>query len=234
MPNALDRKELARLVAGEGVPVPASALEPLACYLEMLCLWNARMNLVGARSWREIWQRLVVDSFHLAAFLHGLPLPPQPRCWDLGAGAGLPGIPLRMAFERGSYVLVEARQKRALFLSSVLRRLCLPATSVFHGRVEDFFPGQPPAHCIVSRAFMPWTELLALVAPWLDPAGMVIIMALEAPPSALPGGWRLLAEQSYRADGDKRWLWAVRPAEGPSPEADAPAAPENCRAEVRT
>jgi len=217
MPVTVDRKELARLMAREDAPVPSGALEPLACYLEMLCQWNARMNLVGGRSWRDIWTRLVVDSFYLAAFLHDLPLPQAPRCWDLGAGAGLPGIPLRMAFDRGSHVLIEARQKRALFLASVLRRISLPGTSVFHGRVEDFVPKQLPPHCIMSRAFMPWPELLALTGLWLAPEGLVIIMAREAPPAALPAGWRLLSGRSYQADGDERWLWAVTPAPDAAP-----------------
>ena len=101
--QTVDRKELARLAAATGADVPPAALEPLAVYLEMLCRWNAAMNLVGARSWQDILARLVADSFHLASFLEELPLPEEPLSWDLGSGAGLPGIPLRMAWTRGGY-----------------------------------------------------------------------------------------------------------------------------------
>ena len=161
--KSVDRKELARLVAATGAEVPQAALEPLAEYLEMLCQWNKAMNLVGPHTWQDILGRLAVDSFHLAAFLDKLDLPEAPLCWDLGAGAGLPGIPLRMVWTRGAYYMVEVREKRALFISSVLSRLQLPSTHIFRGPVEHFFQGQYyKADCILSRAFMPWRQLLEL------------------------------------------------------------------------
>lgn len=213
--QAVDRKDLATLAAASGIDVPPGAVEPLAVYLEMLCQWNAVMNLVGARSWRDILTRLAADSFHLAAFLEELPLPEQPLTWDLGSGAGLPGIPLRMVWTRGSYYLVEVRQKRALFLSSVLARLRLPSTHVFRGSVEHFFQGQHcPADCIVSRAFMPWPDLLDLTLPHLRPCGVLAVLALTPPPERLPAPWRLAGARSYVAAGGGRWFWALRPSGG--------------------
>ena len=148
---------LAQCAREAGVTVPGAVLPGLADYLQLLCRWNRAMNLVGARHWRDAMQRLVADSFHLADFLDGLPLPEEPLCWDLGSGAGLPAIPLRMVWRRGTCWLVEAREKRALFLSTVLARVPLPGTRVFRGRVEHFFPQQArKADCITSRAFMPW------------------------------------------------------------------------------
>ena len=76
--QSVDRKELARLVAATGAEVPQTALEPLAEYLEMLCQWNKAMNLVGPHTWKDMLARLVVDSFHLAAFLDKLDLPEAP------------------------------------------------------------------------------------------------------------------------------------------------------------
>jgi Predicted S-adenosylmethionine-dependent methyltransferase involved in bacterial cell division len=51
--------------------------------------------------------------------------------------------------------MVEVREKRALFISSVLSRLQLTSTHIFRGPVEHFFQGQYyKADCILSRAFM--------------------------------------------------------------------------------
>lgn len=213
MQTVVDRKELARLARGSTVPVPEAVLEPLAIYLEMLCRWNTVMNLVGTRSWKDTWNRLLLDSFHLALFMDELPLPVSPLCWDLGAGAGLPGIPLRMVFTRGNYVLVEVREKRAIFLSTALQHLHLPNTQVFRGRVEDFFRRQQClADCILSRAFMPWRDILTLVRPYLQSQGLLIIMACEAAPASLPPGWFLAGMHEYTAERDARWLWALSPA----------------------
>ncbi len=213
--QSVDRKELARLAAASGAEVPQSAMEPLAEYLEMLCQWNKAMNLVGPHTWQDMLTRLAVDSFHLAGFLDKLNLPEAPLCWDLGAGAGLPGIPLRMAWTRGAYYMIEVREKRALFISSVLSRLQLPSTHVFRGPVEHFFQGQYyKADCILSRAFMPWRQLLDLASPQLHDNGVLVVLALEPAPSELPAPWRLVEQHSYVVGGHGRWFWALAPSAG--------------------
>lgn len=180
-----------------GLPVPEQAIPPLGLYLTELIRWNSVMNLVGARDWREALANLAGDSFHLAAFLADLPLPEAPLHWDLGSGAGLPGIPLRMVWEKGEYWLVEAREKRALFLSRMLCSLRLPRTHVYRGRVEQFFGTQPRgADCVISRAFMPPETLLPLLAPHLAPDGLVILLCNRLP-DALPPGWESVMHRDY-------------------------------------
>jgi len=194
-------------------PVPEDTLAPLGAYLSLLMRWNRAMNLVGAKSWREAL-RLAADSFFLASFLAGLPLPAQPLTWEPGAGAGLPGIPLRMVWQAGEYHMVEAREKRAIFLHTVLARLTLPRTLAVCERAEQFFARmrarKRAADCILSRAFMPWERLLPFVADGLAPEGCVCIVANCPPPGLLPGPWRLAAEFAYELDGVQRFFWALR------------------------
>lgn len=202
-----------------GLTIPEQALQPLGIYLTELIRWNSVMNLVGAHDWREALANLAGDSFHLAAFLADLPLPEAPLHWDLGSGAGLPGIPLRMVWERGDYWLVEAREKRALFLSRMLCSLRLPRTHVHRGRVEHFFGTQPRgADCVISRAFMPPEALLPLLAPHLAPQGLVILLC-NRQPAALPPGWERVQHRAYSvrrpaaaasAAGETRCFLAVR------------------------
>lgn len=208
----VNREELANMCHRVDVEAPQRALEPLATYLETLTAWNRAINLVGLHTWQDIFSCLVVDSFHLAHFLDTLPLSTSPLVWDLGSGAGLPGIPLRLVWERGQYHLVELREKRALFLSTILARLRLPRTFVHRMSVERFFQERVvPADCIVSRAFLPWRQLLDLTAPQLQTQGVLVIMAHAPKPDALPAPWRVIARQSYDACGKKRWFWALCP-----------------------
>lgn len=226
-PEALD--DCARRA---GLPIPVRALRPLAAYLTELIRWNSVMNLVGARDWREALLNLAGDSFHLAVFLTDLPLPDAPLHWDLGSGAGLPGIPLRMVWEKGDYWLVEAREKRALFLSRMLCSLHLPRTHVHRGRVEQFFETQPrKADCVISRAFMPPETLLPLLAPHLAPEGLVVLLCNRLP-AVLPPGWERVAHRAYAvrrpaaasaAEETRRFL-AVRlkREEAPAPSGSVP------------
>ncbi|GFH62974.1 MAG: ribosomal RNA small subunit methyltransferase G [Candidatus Desulfovibrio kirbyi] len=217
--QTVDRIELARRAANCRIVLPHTVLDPLARYLEMLCMWNAVINLVGFRRWQDIFDRLVCDSFYLADFLEKLfgsglfpdsgPTPDSGLFWDLGAGAGLPGIPLRLVWNRGRYYLVEIRAKRALFLANAVSCLRLAGTHVFHGSVENFFQQQAAkADCIVSRAFMPWNKLLDVACAGLRGGGMLIVLA-GAPAPEMPDPWRLAATHSYRTDGGTRWFWAV-------------------------
>ncbi|HIU17947.1 MAG TPA: 16S rRNA (guanine(527)-N(7))-methyltransferase RsmG [Candidatus Avidesulfovibrio excrementigallinarum] len=204
-------QELSAEIAAMGLTVPAEALPPLQAYLEMLTRWNRVMNLVGASTWQRALRTLVVDSIHLAAFVQQpqLALPAAPRCWDLGAGAGLPGLPLRMLWQNGTYWLVEAREKRALFMRTVLANNPLPGTQVHWGRAETFMPGAGQADLILSRAFMPWEKLLDFVAPHLAPAGTVVLLLNE--PVSLPQNspWIERARLLYHAGNATRCFVAL-------------------------
>ena len=181
----------------------------LARYLFMLAKWNRVMNLVGPSSWEGVLEELVADSFYLAAFLGDLELPPSPVCWDLGAGAGLPGLPLRMVWKEGDYTLVEAREKRALFLRSFLASCPLEGVRVYHGRAETFMR-TATADLVVSRAFMPWRDLLELVSPGVKPKGCCVILAKTPLPATLPDGWTAATEKQYALSGAERYFWALR------------------------
>ena len=130
-----------------GFELTEETLPPLAGYLGLLIQWNRVMNLVGTRTAEDTFFTLVVDSLHLGRFLReDVEYSAAPCCWDLGSGAGLPGLPLRMIWQEGDYWMVEAREKRALFLSTVLAKYPLPGTHVFRGRAEAFMAGPPGSH----------------------------------------------------------------------------------------
>ncbi len=217
--------------------LPPALPDQLETYLALLLKWNKAMNLVGFNDAQRIFEQLVLDSFHLAVFLKELeaeaPGSVFAECWDLGAGAGLPGIPLRMLWQNGQYTLVELREKRALFLRSVLAACPLPGVKVFQGRAEAFMPQRPKASLVLSRAFMPWLKVLELVRPWVADSGLAVFLTLapyaaEADAEMQHPGWELAREQAYYVPGkngglgkngvpgkngsekSKRWLRAMR------------------------
>lgn len=188
------------------------ARDNLAAYMDLLLAWNKKINLTGKSSALALMRELVQDSFYLTSFLDDLARAKNwqgPNILDLGSGAGLPAIPLRLLWPEGSLTLVESREKRALFLSTVLARLGLPATTIFSGRAEDFFASSSQKlQCILSRAFMPWQKLLPFCQPQLAVNGVMVIMANQPPP-VLPSGWRLEKEMLCQFANKPRWLWAV-------------------------
>lgn len=183
--------------------------EGLGRYLRLLLRWNRRINLVGPGDWRRILAELVADSWRLADLLRILPLPKSPRTVDLGAGAGLPGVPLRLFWPDGEYHLVEIRQKRSAFLFQAVSALGLGRTFVRPERAENALPALAPVDLCLSRAFMPWQGLANLVLPWLSPGGLVVVMANEHPPGKLPMPWRLVRSSDYPSSGKTRYFWVL-------------------------
>jgi len=209
---------VARLAAELGRTLTANQAALLADYLDVLLRWRRRVNLVGPADWPTILSTLVADSWHLADFLAGpaeahLPAASPLVLLDFGAGAGLPGIPLRAFYERGSYVLLESRAKRAIFLGEAVDRLSLPATRVVEGRVEQTVPGVlaacPDAFVLcLSRAFAPWEDFLDICRDLVRPPMAVLTMTggLAGEAGSLPPGWTATARTAYPVAGKERYL----------------------------
>jgi 16S rRNA (guanine527-N7)-methyltransferase len=209
-------------VAGEarraGFKLTPEQAQVLSHYLTQLLKWNRAMNLVGRADWPGVFRDLTADSLHLALFLTRQHLPEAPLTLDLGAGAGLPGIPLRVVWPTGDYVLVELREKRAIFLAQAVGALKLARTKVLHGRAETALGGLPAlglgarrADLVLSRAFMPWLQLLPLAAELLAENGLLVVLANEPPPSDLTAGvgFHLVDSQEYPAESRMRYFWAL-------------------------
>ncbi len=233
-PPAITAAAVAGRLASQNLRVTPGQAEKLAVYLDVLIAWNRRVNLVGPSDWIVILDELVADSPHLAAFLDSPEVAAflgsaggEPLCLDFGAGAGLPGIPLRIVWPRGDYALIEIRAKRAAFLAEALARLGLPRTTVFSGRAEDAparfaSPDRPGMVVCLSRAFLPWPRFLAFAAGHVGPLGRpyaVLTMTADRPADT-PGvvgdaGFAVIAEKDYRVAGKDRYFSLFMPIMAP-------------------
>lgn len=186
-------------------------------YLSLLMRWNKAMNLVGAVSWETALSELLVDSFYLAPVMQELTQAwqhinmPSFHMFDVGAGAGLPGIPLRILWQAGTYTMVEAREKRALFLQNALAQLDLPRTNVLQGRAENTLPpcqSQTTSeettipHIFLSRAFMPWQEALEFFIPFSQPGDKAIFLLSTPPRSTML--WEHMQAKTYKVGQKNR------------------------------
>ena len=182
----------------------------LTTYLRLLHQWNRRVNLVGPDHWQTILTRLVADSWHLARLLETLSWPRTMQTLDLGAGAGLPGLPLRLFWSHGTYTLVEIRQKRVAFLHNALAQMELPQTTIHHGRAEELPDSFLPAQLVLSRAFLPWPKLLPLAASLLATSGRLIILSnTPATPEMFDDTARLVTVHSYYIENQPRFFWVL-------------------------
>jgi 16S rRNA (guanine527-N7)-methyltransferase len=102
----------------------------LAAHYELLCAWNRKLNLTRISGLGEAVERHYCESVFLAVQLAPGPL----RICDIGSGAGFPGLPIAVVRPDCSVTLIEAHQRKAVFLREASR--AMPNVRVLCSRVE--------------------------------------------------------------------------------------------------
>lgn len=120
----------------------------------------------------RIYSRHILDSLAAGAVLRAS----DRTVYDLGSGAGLPGVVLAIAFPAARFVLVESRSRRAGFLELVVERLGLSNAEIAATRVEDLQDGGDVA---TARAFAPLERSWRLARPLLREGGRLVYFAGE-------------------------------------------------------
>ena len=106
----------------------------LAAFTSLLARHGRRANLVGTTDVARIADEIVVDSTRLAGLLDA----PSGELVDVGAGAGIPIIPLLLVLPGWTGVAVEPRQKRREFMRVARRSLELgDRLEIFDGRIDE-------------------------------------------------------------------------------------------------
>lgn len=141
--------------------VPRESLEKLRQYEALLVKWQRAVNLVGPATIPDAWDRHFVDSFQL------LPLLPAgtKTLYDLGSGAGFPGLVLAIICPDISVTLIESDQKKCAFLSTVSHETGAKV-SVLAQRIEAAAQTLPAPDVITARALASLGDLLGLIQPW--------------------------------------------------------------------
>lgn len=126
-----------KLIAGArklGLELSSKQLEQFHIFYEELIDWNQRMNLTRITDYEEVQLKHFLDSLTLTL---ALPVTSESlRIIDVGTGAGIPGLPLKIVFPKISLTLLEATAKKATFLHHIKDNLELENVEIVVGRAE--------------------------------------------------------------------------------------------------
>jgi 16S rRNA (guanine(527)-N(7))-methyltransferase RsmG len=93
---------------------------------------------------------------------------------DLGSGAGVPGVPLKIVRPELRVTLIESRERRASFLSAVVRELGLQDCRVVGRRAEDVDLVDRSHDVVVVRCAGDLTGVVPVAAALVRAGGLVI------------------------------------------------------------
>lgn len=155
-------------------------------YLDLFIRWNRVHRMTALDSPAAIVRDLFLDSLLYLALLPAGPL----KVVDIGAGAGVPGLPLRLADRRIQLTLIDSRRKRVSFLLAACRELALSDVTVREGRAEELVRSEPMLSAVfdvvVTRAAGPIASLVPVTMQFLKYGGILLAASSPGSPPCAP------------------------------------------------
>jgi 16S rRNA (guanine527-N7)-methyltransferase len=134
--------------------------------------WNRKMNLTAISKDSDIAVKHFVDSLFFTSCINC-----NDNVMDIGSGAGIPAIPLKIVKPKTRVISVDAVGKKIMFQRHVARMLGLEDFEALHARVETIQSNYAGFFDVISsRAFSRLDTFVALAAPMLKNGGRMIAM----------------------------------------------------------
>lgn len=171
-----------RLIAGAaklGLRLSPRQVEQFQLYYQELVEWNKRVNLTAIVDNEGVQVKHFLDSLSVTLALEegGMVGGGDFRLLDVGAGAGLPGLPLKILYPGLNLVLLDSTAKKTAFLRHLSARLGLEDVEVETGRAEELAHQsryREQFDVVVSRAVAVLPSLVELTLPFCRVGGIFI------------------------------------------------------------
>ena len=160
-----------------GIHLTQTQLAQFETYFQELVRGNERMNLTAITDYDEAQVKHFLDSLTV---ISGVRLEGNTRplyVIDVGTGAGLPGLPLKIVLPHTRLALLEATTKKVKFLENLTDRLGLKDIEIINGRAEEVAHDaryREKFELVLSRAVASLPTLVELTLPFCAIGGYFI------------------------------------------------------------
>jgi 16S rRNA (guanine527-N7)-methyltransferase len=191
--------------------------EKIKEYFDLLSKWNRSIKLVSRTDdFDQFVFEHVEDALRASEHLKG-----AKSLLDMGTGAGIPGILIKMEMPDLRVVLIDSIRKKVSFCEEAIRKLGLEGIEAITGRAEDeaVIEALGRFDAIVSRATWKVGEYLPMAVPYMgNEASRIVAMKgpawreelAEAETFMVEKGLKLVAADEYKlADGRDRCLLVI-------------------------
>lgn len=155
-------------------------------YMELLTEYNEKMNLTAITEKNEIIIKHFLDSL---TWLTAGKAEEGASLIDIGAGAGFPSLPIKIARPDLNVTMLDSLNKRVGFLNTVINELGLENVNALHLRAED--GGKSPLResfdLAAARAVADLAVLAEYALPFVRQGGYFVAMKGTAPEDEING-----------------------------------------------
>jgi 16S rRNA (guanine527-N7)-methyltransferase len=160
-----------------GLHLTPEQLEKFEIYYRELVAWNKKINLTSITGYEEVQVKHFLDSLTVTLAASAPDKDRALNVIDIGTGAGMPGIPLKIVFPDIHLTLLEATVKKTKFLQYIVKRLETVVIEIVAGRAEEAAHNnqyREKFDLALSRAVAPLPALVELTLPFITVGGRLI------------------------------------------------------------
>jgi len=161
-----------------GLVLTEKQAQQFQIYYEELVDWNKRMNLTSITGYEQVQIKHFLDSLTLVpAIRDAVGIKADLHLIDVGTGAGMPGIALKILLPETRVALLDSVSKKTAFLQHLKDRMRLDYVNIITGRAEEV--GHQPEYresfdIVVSRALTKLPTTIEFTLPFCRVGGLTI------------------------------------------------------------
>jgi 16S rRNA (guanine527-N7)-methyltransferase len=153
----------------------------IRAYAEFLTTAGIERGLIGPREGERIWERHIFNCLPITQLL-----PQEASLFDIGSGAGLPGIVIALARPDLKVTLIEPLERRVEFLNEAVAAIAASGVeiAVIRGRAQDV---KKSADFVTARAVAPMEKLKKMSWHMVKTGGSLLAMKGESAANEMVG-----------------------------------------------
>lgn len=143
-------------------------------YMKLVLEWNEKINLTAIKDEKEFIVKHFVDSLTVSGFVKD-----SDRLLDIGTGAGMPGIPLKIYNSEMNVTLIDSVNKKVMVLKDVIEKLNLKKIEALHVRAEELARNSSYREnfdIVTTRAVSNLATITEYMLPFIKVGGEAICM----------------------------------------------------------
>ena len=155
--------------------------DAIRAYAEFLTTAGIERGLIGPREGERIWERHIFNCLPVTQLL-----PQGASLFDIGSGAGLPGIVIALARPDLKVTLIEPLERRVEFLNEAVAAIAAGGVEieVIRGRAQDV---KKSADFVTARAVAPMEKLKKMSWHMVKTGGSLLAMKGESAATEMVG-----------------------------------------------
>lgn len=159
--------EIAKIYKG----IPVNFFDNIEKYKELIFKFNETTNLTSFDN-----DRIYDDFFYESIIPYkNIDFKKYPSVLDIGSGAGIPGILLKLLFPFIELTIIEANSKKNTFLNLLIKELNLKDVVLLNQRAEEInFNDYETFDLVTSRAVAPLRIIMEISTPYCKVNGLIV------------------------------------------------------------